>query len=371
MEEKVEFKSIKDRIKMFGGQKNSGHKNTTKDNSNNINFNNKNNNNIPKDRNINNKNSKDTNSNNIIPKNNNINIKDSKIIQNVPKNEKTKIIGNDLLEEKGRMKIFNYPKKESAFPTNIAIKAKKILFLGNAQESFINTFINIYRSIEMKDEFRHKIDIKNIKAIKTSYDISSFDDSDYIRVICIPFCEEKNENYIKKIILEILKMKIHLVVYTFDKNINNINLEQKKEIEFYKYLIHFLELRDKLIFLCDFKEDLKNEEINQFINKFNIDENDDMYEGGKTYSNKIFFINNEIIYDTNNNPEIQKEWEIINGRMKEIREMIKNQEAKEIQKSEFFNFLLNGSEYKVKDYFYKLRRLENKDKYYFLFFLEK
>ena len=96
-----------------------------------------------------------------------------------------------------------------------------------------------------------------------------------------------------------------------------------------------------------------------------------MYEGGKTYSNKVFFINNEIIYDTNNNPEIQKEWEIINGRMKEIREMIKNQEAKEIQKSEFFNFLLNGSEYKVKDYFYKLRRLENKDKYYFLFFLEK
>ena len=70
-----------------------------------------------------------------------------------------------------------------AFQKDNVINPKNILFLGNAQECFINTFINIYRSIEMKDEFRHKIDIKNIKAIKTSYDISSFDDSDYIRVL--------------------------------------------------------------------------------------------------------------------------------------------------------------------------------------------
>ena len=222
----------------------------------------------------------------------------------------------------------------------------------------------------MKDEFRHKIDINNIKAIKSSYDISSFDNSDYIRITSIPFCEVKNENYMKKIIMEISKMKVHLVFYTFDKNISNIDLEQEKEIEFYKYLIHFLELRDKLIFLCDSKEDLNNEEINQFINKFNIDENDDIYTGGKIYSNsnKIFFINNEIIYDTNNNLGIQKEWEIINNKMKEIKEIIKSQEMKEIQKNEFFNILLSDNKNKVEDYFNKLRTHENKDKYYFLYF---
>ena len=365
MEDKVEFKSLKDRIKMFGGQKNSVNKNTNKDNSNTTNSNKNNTNNIPS-----NKNSKETNSNNTISKNNSTNNKNSQNTQNIPKNEKTKIIGNDLLEEKGNIKIYKYPKKESTFPTKISIKAKKILFLGNTQESFINTFINIYRNIEMKDEFRHKIDINNIKAIKSSYDISSFDNSDYIRITSIPFCEVKNENYMKKIIMEISKMKVHLVFYTFDKNISNIDLEQEKEIEFYKYLIHFLELRDKLIFLCDSKEDLKNEEINQFINKFNIDENDDIYTGGKIYSNsnKIFFINNEIIYDTNNNLGIQKEWEIINNKMKEIKEIIKSQEMKEIQKNEFFNFLLSDNKNKVEDYFNKLRTHENKDKYYFLYF---
>ena len=263
------------------------------------------------------------------------------------------------------MKIYKYPKKESSFKTGIAMKAKKTLFLGNAQESFIDTFINIYRSIEFKDEFRHKIIFD--KTNKTSYDISSFDEMENIRITSIPLGEEINENYIKKIVLEISKMKINLVFYTLNKNISDINPQQEKEIEFYKYLINFLNIRDKLIFLCDSNEELNNEEINKFINKFNIEENenDDMYKEGKSYSNKIFFINNKIIYDTNNNADTQKEWEKVNDKIKEIREIIKKEEIRELGKEDFFK-ILDDNNTKIKE---KFNKFDNRDKYYFLYFL--
>ena len=49
--------------------------------------------------------------------------------------------------------------------------------LGNAQESFINSFINIYRDISFKDNFRHKI-IK-LDNSKKEFVIRSLDNSIY------------------------------------------------------------------------------------------------------------------------------------------------------------------------------------------------
>ena len=182
---------------------------------------------------------------------------------NIPKSDK--IIGNYPLEKTNsdKIQLYDYPIKESSFDKDLGLNAKKILFLGNAQEDFINTIINMFRNIEYKDEFRHKI-----KSLRESYDISSFNKTENIRIIRIPFGKEINENFIKKIISKL--SQVHLVCYTFDKSVVELNLKQKKEIEFYKYLINFLNLRDKLIFLCDSKEELKNEEINEFINRFNL-----------------------------------------------------------------------------------------------------
>ena len=291
MESKVTFRSIKERIDYFNKQnnsikskddnKNSGHTDSNKRNSDNKksvkndsdqakvdnkkSVNNDSNqakvddkkivNNNSNQIKIDNKNTVSNNSNqakhdnksikNTVP--NNVKI-DNKNIQKI---ENNKIIGNYLLKEKENIKIYKYP--ESGFDARIAVKSKKILFLGNAQESFINTFINIYRSIEFKEEFRHKIDFN--KNIKNNYDISFYDNTEHIRITSIPFDEEIKENYIKKNILEISKMKINLVFYTFNKNISDINPEQEKEIEFYKYLLSFLDIRDKIIFLCDSNEE--------------------------------------------------------------------------------------------------------------------
>ena len=128
MEKKVEFKSIKDRIKFFSGQNNSNKTNVDNNNPAQTKSN------KPK---VENKNTDNTNSNKPKTGNNSINNtipKNAKIDnKNIPKIEKTKIIGNYLFEEKENMKIYKYPKKESSFATGIAKTAKKILFLGNAQ----------------------------------------------------------------------------------------------------------------------------------------------------------------------------------------------------------------------------------------------
>jgi len=161
---------------------------------------------------------------------------------------KTKIIyKSEVLEETQNMKIYKYPNKP--FSSNVANNSKILLFLGNAQECFINTFINIYRDIEYKDDFRYKI---NLNDINMNCDIKSFNTGNKdIRIICIPFCKEKNENFLKLI----LKIDyINLVFYTFDENINDLNKDQLKEIEFYKYLLNYLDLKDKLIFLCSSKD---------------------------------------------------------------------------------------------------------------------
>ena len=273
-----------------------------------------------------------------------------------------KIICEKLIEEIGEMKIYEYPeypypeKPYKFIPLNVANNAKIILFLGNAQESFINSFINIYRDISFKDNFRHKI-IK-LDNSKKEFVIRSLDNSITIKIISIPFCGVKDEKYMNDIILKISNMKIYFVCYTFDENIDNLNSEQQKEIEFYKNLIHFLNLSDKLIFLCDSKNELKDERINELINKFSTEE--------KKIEKKIFYLNNKIIYENNNEKENQDEWNKLMDNVNKLKDMIKKEKSKEVKNKEFFEYLLKDNESEVRQYFEKL---ENKAQNYFNYFL--
>ena len=138
----MKFSSIKDRIKFFEQQSQANNKSTNKTSSNNPNFGIKSTaNKKDNDKNITDK--KNTNFTNDDSKNKDPNNK-SHNAQYINKNENTKIIGNDSLEEKGHLKIYKYPEGKSFFSkTGNANEQKIILFLGNAQECFINTFINI------------------------------------------------------------------------------------------------------------------------------------------------------------------------------------------------------------------------------------
>ena len=160
------------------------------------------------------------------------------------------------------------------------------------------------------------------------------------------------------IILKISNMKIYFVCYTFDENIDNLNSEQQKEIEFYKNLIHFLNLSDKLIFLCDSKNELKDERINELINKFSTEE--------KKIEKKIFYLNNKIIYENNNEKENEDEWNKLRDNVNKLKDMIKKEKSKEVKNNEFFEYLLKDNESEVRQYFEKL---ENKAQNYFNYFL--
>ena len=312
MEEKVEFKSLKDRINLFGGKTQSNARRAT-----------------------------------ILP-GSNLQLK----LKIIPKSE--------TLEKINNMIIYKYPNKP--FEKNVANNSKILLFLGNAQECFINSFINIYRGIEFKDDFRYKIklDDKNMK-----YDIYSMDNNN-IRIISLPFCREKNESYLQ-LISEICKSKYNLVCYTLDENINDLNPEHLKEIEFYKYLINYLDLSDKLVFLCSSKEEIKNEEMEKFTKRFKAQKNDDIYED-KNFRNEIIFINNKNMYDDNNNNEAQKDWDSLKQKIETLKKALKQEKRKEIEKVkiDFFNFLLMNKEEEVRKYFIKLKRT---DQYYFIYFL--
>ena len=295
------------------------------------------------------------NANDIKPKNININ--------NLQNNKNSKIIESNSpkeVKEVGNLKIYKYPNEKKFAPKG---GAKIMLFLGDAQECFINTFINFYRSIEFKDDFRHKIDLndKILNYFLPTYEKDKIE-TNIIKIISIPFCKEKNKSYVE-LLSKISNMKIYRVFFTFHKDINNLSLEQKKEIEFYKYLIHYLDLRDKLIFLCDTKEELKGEELNKFLNRFNFEENDNLYEG-KIYSNNIYYLNNEIIYETNNNAETEKEWELLKTRMKEIQQTI-IKDFKVLNKGNFFNNLLGEIDSDIRYFFNNL----HKEKFYFIYFL--
>ena len=306
-------------------------------------------------------NSNSNKSNNFYSIINSINNPNKNASNNIRNTKKSKIIGNDCLDKKGNLKLYKYPYQNKI--TSVKGGAKIFLFLGSAQECFIDTFINSFRNIEFKDEFRHKIKI-DLNDIVLNFVISLFENENKkIQIISIPFCKQKNQSYVE-LLSKISDLKIYSVFYTFHKDINNLTLEQKREIEFYKYLIHFLGLRDKLIFLCDSKEEIKDEELNEFLIRFNLEENDNLYEK-ITYSNKIYFLNNEIIYENNDNSEIEKEWEILKTKMEEIQQIIMKGPV-ELKRSTFFNNLLEEKESNVRMYFHFLN---NKEQYYFIYFL--
>ena len=157
-------------------------------------------------------NSNDNKSNNFLSFIDSIN-NANKISPNNLKNiKKSKIVGNDYLDKKGNIKLYKYPYQNKI--TSPKGGAKRILFLGDAQECFIDTFINSFRNIEFKDEFRHKIKI-DLNDTVFNFVISLFENENQkIQIISVPICKEKNKSYIE-LLSEISNLTIYRVIYSF------------------------------------------------------------------------------------------------------------------------------------------------------------
>ena len=281
-----------------------------------------------------------------------------------------------LSKENPNMTIYKYPNIQ--FSEHEDKNCKIILFLGGAQHNFINAFINIYRNISFKDNFRYKID-SNIKQNEIMiYDIKAYDiKKNYnIKIISIPFCKEKNKNYIINL-LEVLKnmtkniknikSRINLICYTFEESISDLNINHLNEIKFYKYFVNFLNIRDKLLFLCSANESLEQDNKKDYIiNLFNFDKNDYLYEE-KVFKDDFIFINSKFIYENDNNTE--NNWNILMEKFQLIQDKIKTNKAEYFEKEKFWFFddLLID---KVEEIKVKLNKFKYKEAFLFIYFLQ-
>lgn len=247
------------------------------------------------------------------------------------------------------MIIYKYPK--------IQIKDSKIILLiGYNPEEFINSFINVYSDINYEDKFRYKIEasnsndsykLYNIKARSTNYDLkiisvkSSLKTIDFIKDLINIFYKEKIINFINCIFIT-LEEKKHL---------NKIGI-----ISFLLLMILFKyeNLKDRINIIYSSKNSLdkninENQEKNIILNEyFN---NPAMF---KTYSPKYFFINNNILFETNK----ENEWKKLTEEIKKIQNKI----AKCIRLNT--NILDKNKAEILYDFFYNNKIIELKiDKY--------
>ena len=225
---------------------------------------------------------------------------------------KPKIIpGSIKLEEKDNLNIYQYPNINYS-----GSNSKILLIIGNAQNDFIKTFINVYSNISFNDKERYTI-INNYENKEIMfYNIEpKIKEKNYrIKLISIPHLD-KDDISLKKSLFELFDKKapkIHLICFTFNEN--KIELNEYEKI-FYRFFVNLFNLRDKLLFLVSSNQnDINNNQYNihQFLNSNNyfIGENDNINPEYITINNKIIFENDE-----NNWKNLMEKMQIIKNKI--------------------------------------------------------
>ncbi len=214
---------------------------------------------------------------------------------------KSKIIpGSDtILEENKNFKIYKYPKVEfSQIESN---NCKTLLMIGNAQNDFINSFINVYSNISYEDKIRYSNDLKENKVFITYNIKSKTQDKNYdIKIISVPNLDKDNTS-LKKYLIELFENKIprnklHYICFYFKENKIELNEFEKA---FYRFFINLFDFKDKLLFLISLnqndKHNINNYSIHQFLNSNNYFIEEDEYLKPEYFSiyNKTIFENDE------------------------------------------------------------------------------
>ena len=262
---------------------------------------------------------------------------------NMPKKDRRKAIFeiSKPLDENINRNILQYPKL-SMNPN----KCKIVLFIGDYQEAFINTLINIYTDINYKDEYRYKYKLDNNKLNSElrTYDIESISNGKDIYIISFPSfnkVEELFDNNVMKKFNDLVKDKsiqrINYIIITMEK----IKTMNKKQLILFIYLINLFSediLKKKIIIL--FASDKNSYQIDNIntINELFLDLNDSFlseenfgFNFNSLFTPECFYINNKIIFEKNNNSEEEAEWNALSEIIKKIQNKIS------ISTPQFFN----------------------------------
>ena len=275
----------------------------------------------------------------------------------VPKKDRKQIIleKSSIISDKNPdLIIRKYPNLSSSPRHN-----KILLFIGDNQEAFINTIINMYSNIEYKDNYRYKVENTNLDEKLRTYNIASVADSKDIFIIAFPSfnrVEEIFNNEVMKSYIDLLKKNsitgIHYLFITVDKN----NFLNKNELIYFLQFINLPfdeNLKERIIIL--FPSDKENKQIDNNNNNNSII--NDIFQDSKEYvlseANldfnfvfipKYFYINYKIIYEKNNNSDEENEWKALSEVMKNLQNKISKSSNQTFNNNEIslINELIQG-----------------------------
>ena len=311
--QKPEVKKInKDRLAMFNQNKNPGNQENIS--------------NIKKpDKKVNTFESKD--------KVNKVNINNN---SNLPKKDRKEIIfeKSTIISDENPNNIIRKYNNISIAPKN----KKIILLIGDNQEAFINTIINVYSNIDYKDNYRYKIESSSLNDKLRTYNIASISDSEDIFIIAFPSFNKVEDIFNN----EVMKSYVDLVNKNFIKKINYlfITVEKNKflnknEFIYFLYFVGLIfdeKLKERIIILFSSdKETKQGDNDNIIINdifkdtKEYISSEENLgFNFNSLFTPEYFYINNKIIYEKNNNPEEEEQWKSLSEIMKKIQNKISN-----------------------------------------------
>lgn len=241
-------------------------------------------------------------------------------IINVKEEEQKIIKGSKLISnDNPDMKIYQFPNKK--FESKLINNSKVLLFIGEHQELFINSFINICRDINYEDKERYKIDINDLNNQFNIYYIKARSGKYNIIIISIRSSLEKGE-FMNNILTvfdskAMTLKKIHFIFITLE----NKNQLRDKTIITFSMIMHLFQKETignyvKILFLKDNSNDLVNENKNiTFRNYLDI-------SFDSIYNPEYLCVNGKILYD-NNSENNKVQWNILSENIKNIQNQLR------------------------------------------------
>ena len=259
---------------------------------------------------------------------------DNSTDSSLPKKERKQIIfekSSVISEENSDKIIRKYPNLPSNPRSN-----KIILFIGDNQEAFINTIINMYSNLDYKDNYRYKIESTAMNDKLRTYNIASISDNKDIFIIAFPYFNRVEEIFINDVIKDYIDLSNKKLITRIDYLFITVEKDKILNRNELIYFLHFInlsfdeKLKERIIILFPSDKESKQGENNKEIindifqdNKENI-----LFEKNLDFNAlfipEYFYINNKIIYEKNNSSEEEAEWKALSEAMKNLQNKISN-----------------------------------------------
>ena len=258
---------------------------------------------------------------------------------NTPRDRKTMIFEKSsvISEENSDMIIRRYP--NLPFDKN---RAKIILLMGDNQEAFINSIINIYSDINYKDNYRYKIEKDNSNGILKTYNVYSTNKEKDIFIISFPYFNTTEELFNNEVMVKYKDLLFKKIITKIDYlfiTVEKSKFLDKKEFLFFIYFINLLfdeKLKEKIIIFFSLNQENSQEYNNKkkMVNDIFI-EKDNYFSSIKNlgfnfnslFTPEYFYINNKIIYEKNNIQKEEDDWNALSKVIKNLQNKISNSKS--------------------------------------------